>query len=454
LTERVDLAVVGAGVAGLAAGVEALGRGLTVRVLETEGRSGGVVGTVAKDGYRFEEGPNAFLVKAPARAFLERAGLLDRVVAAGDEASKRFLFLDGELQEVPSSLASAVRSPLLSRSGKLRVLREPFVTAGDPTGESVAEFVTRRLGPEALERLVAPFLIGVYAGDERKLGAEAVFPALAEWERTRGSIVRGALAGMLRRGAPRGLRGSHSAPGGLGGLVAALTERLADRIQTGARVVSLARESGGWRIEAGGAETVLARAVVLAVPAWAAADLIRPLDSEAGELLGKIEYGPMVSVALAVDPAALRHPPRGFGFLVPREAGLDLLGGLFMSRVFPDRAPPGRELVMAMLGGARWPEAVTAPDDEILRRVGQGLERTLGQRAEPTPLGIQRWLRGVPQPGRDHPRQVRRLRELAAALGPLVLAGGYLDGIGLGDALGSGAGAAGEIADRLEASPS
>lgn len=454
MTEQVDVAVVGAGVAGLAAGVESLGRGLTVRVLEAAGRSGGVVGTVAKDGYRFEEGPNAFLVKAPARAFLERAGLLDRVVAAGNEASSRFLFLDGELQAVPSSLASAVRSPLLTTSGKLRVLREAFVTGGDPTDESVAEFVTRRLGPEALARLVAPFLVGVYAGDERKLGAEAVFPALVEWERARGSIVRGALAGMFRRGAPRGLRGSHSAPGGLGGLVAALTDRLADRIQTGARVASLGRDEAGWRIEAGGAETVRARAVVMAAPAWAAADLMRPLDSEAAELLEKIEYGPMVSVALAVDPAALRHAPRGFGFLVPREAGLDLLGGLFMSRVFPDRAPPGRELVMAMIGGARWPDAVTAPDDDILRRVGQGLERTLGHREEPTPLGIQRWLRGVPQPGRDHPRRVRRLRERAAALGPLVLAGGYLDGIGLGDALASGAVAAGELADALEAAPS
>jgi oxygen-dependent protoporphyrinogen oxidase len=450
LIERIDVAVVGAGAAGLAAALELAERGLDVRLLEAEGRAGGVIGTIAKDGYRFEQGPNAFLVKPPTRAFLERVGLLSALVRAGPEASVRFLFRDGRLQQVPSSLLSAARSPLLSAAGKRRMLAEPFVRGGDPTGESVAEFVRRRLGPEALERLVAPFLTGVYAGDEEQLGAEAVFPGLVDWERKRGSIVGGALAAALRRGSPRGLRGSHSAIGGLSGLVAALAERLGERLVTGARVAGLAREPEGWRVDVGGADTVRARAVVLALPAWAAAELVRSLDAEAAELLAGIEYGPMVSAALAVDPAGLSAPLRGFGFLVPRGAGLDLLGGLFMSRVFPDRAPPGRELVMAMIGGARWPDAVRAPEEEVVERVGRGLAATLGLASQPTLLGLHRWLRAVPQPGRDHPRVVARLRERVSSLGNLVLAGAYLDGVGVGDAIASGAAAAAHLGDGLE----
>jgi oxygen-dependent protoporphyrinogen oxidase len=259
-------------------------------------------------------------------------------------------------------------SPLLTASGKLRLLAEPFVGRGDGGGESVAEFIGRRLGPEVVERLVGPFLIGVYAGDERRLGAEAVFPSLVEMERESGSILRGALGRMLRPRGERGLRGTYSSPDGLGGLAAHMARELGDALQLGTRVTSIRHEAGSWTLgleSRGAAREIRTHALVLATDAASAAVLLRDIDAEAASALDSIEYAPVASVPLAIDPSDARHPIQGFGFLVPRAAGLDLLGALFMSQMFPRRAPEGLELVTGMIGGARWPAVVDAADGKI-----------------------------------------------------------------------------------------
>jgi oxygen-dependent protoporphyrinogen oxidase len=322
------------------------------------------------------------------------------------------------------------------------------VARGDGAGESVAEFVGRRLGPEAVERLVGPFLIGIYAGDERQLGAEAVFPSLVEMERESGSIVRGALARMIRPRGESGLRGSYSSPDGLGGLAGHMARELGETLQLGTRVASIRREEGGWVVateKVGAEREIRAEALVLATDAAAAAALLREIDPEAASTLDAIAYAPVVSVPLAIDPRDARHPIEGFGFLVPRQAGLDLLGALFMSRMFSRRAPEGFELVTAMIGGARWPAVVDAADDEILERVHQGLDRALGLRAAPKALAVTRWPRAVPQPGPDHARLIGELRTRLARHPRLALAGAYLEGVSVADTLASGARAAADI---------
>jgi oxygen-dependent protoporphyrinogen oxidase len=438
----VEVAVVGAGVAGLGAALALQAAGREVAVLEAGDAPGGVLRTETREGYTFERGPNALQLKPAALAFLERHGLARELVGAGPEARQRALFTGGRLEPVPTGLGAALRTPLLSARGKLRVLAEPFVPRGDGGGESVAGFVTRRLGPEALERLVAPFLVGVYAGDEAQLGAEAVFPALVGYERAHGSIARGALAAARDAARPRGRPGSWSGPAGLGGFARALAAPLGERLALGSAVVAFGRDRPGFALETAGGRALRARAVVLAVPAHAAAPLLRPLDAEAADLLAAVAYAPLVSAALGVDPTVTREPIRGFGFLVPKDTRLELLGVLFMSRVFPGRAPPGRELLTAMIGGARWPGAVDAPDDVLGARLAAGLERTLGLRDAPGPLALTRWRAAVPQPGPDHPRLVARLRERVSALGSLRLAGAYLDGVSVADALASGPAAA------------
>jgi oxygen-dependent protoporphyrinogen oxidase len=322
------------------------------------------------------------------------------------------------------------------------------VGRGDAGGESVAEFIGRRLGPEAAERLVGPFLIGVYAGDERRLGAETVFPSLVEMERESGSIVRGALARMVRPRGERGLRGSYSSPNGLGALAAHMARGLGDALQLETRVEAIRREGEGWTVSIeseDGQREIHSSSVVLATDASSSAALLRAVEPEAAASLDTIEYAPVASVPLAIEPGDSHHPIEGFGFLVPRAAGLDLLGALFMSRMFPRRAPEGRELVMAMIGGARWPEVMDAADDEILSRIHRSLDTALGLRAVPKALAITRWPRAVPQPGPQHVRLVRDLRARLARHPGLALAGAYLEGVSVADTLASGVRAAGEI---------
>jgi oxygen-dependent protoporphyrinogen oxidase len=420
-----------------------------VLLVDSGDRPGGVMRSDRKSGFLFERGPNTMMVKAPALSLLQRSGLEAALQPARPAARHRYLFHDGELTEVPMSPFAFIGSPLLTGRGKLRLLAEPFVARGDGGGESVAEFVGRRLGPEAVERLVGPFLIGIYAGDERRLGAEAVFPSLVEMERESGSIVRGALARMIRPGAERGLRGSYSSPDGLGGLAGQMARELGEALQLGTRVESIRRDEDSWVVSAacdGAEREIRAGALVLATDAASAAVLLREIDAETASALDAIEYAPVVSVPLSIDPRDASHPIQGFGFLVPREAGLDLLGALFMSRMFPRRAPEDLELVTGMIGGARWPAVVDAADDEILERVHRGLDRALGLRAAPEALAISRWPRAVPQPGPQHARMVRELRARLARHPGLALAGAYLEGVSVADTLASGVRAAGDIA--------
>ena len=438
---EVQALVVGAGAAGLGAAHALAARGVETLVLDAGRQPGGVIQSGRSGGYLFERGPNTMMVKAPALELLRRLGLEAQLVPAAPAGRLRFLFHDGRLEPLPGGPWSALRTPLLSARGKLRVLAEPFARRGDATGESVAEFAGRRLGPEVAERLVGAFLTGVYAGDEEQLGAEAVFPSLVAMEREHGSIVRGALASLRGSRAPRGLHGIHSTAEGLGGLAGGLARALGEALCPGSEVVSLAREAQGWRLGvagAGGERELRARALVLAVPAPAAAALLEGSDAEAARLLRGIDYAPVASVSLGVDPGDVDAPIEGFGFLVPRSAGLRLLGCLFMSRLFPGRAPAGRELLTCILGGTRQRAVLDAPDDALLEGLRRDLERTLGLRGEPLTVAISRWPRAVPQPGRDHPRRVAALRARAAALPALALAGAHLDGVAVADALASG----------------
>jgi oxygen-dependent protoporphyrinogen oxidase len=463
VSERsVDAVVVGAGVAGLAAARELARAGRAVLVVDANARPGGVMQTDAIDGYRVETGPNTFQAKPALCAFVRRHGLEASLCAAAPESRRRSLYVGDRLVALPAGPLSAVGTPLLSPRGKLRLIAEPFVRGGDPTGETVDEFAARRLGPEVATNLVGAFLTGVYAGDERRLGAEAVFPGLVELEREHGGLLRGALArafGRRRSAAAgaaeapaeepaRGRRGTWSSPGGLGGLARDLAAGLPEPPLLDARVVGLARERAAWRVEIAGPSrelVVRAASVVVATPAYAAAELVAPLDGELSKLLAAIEYAPIAAIALAADPREVRQAIEGFGFIVPRAAGRKLLGCLFMSRLFQGRAPAGRELLHLMLGGGRWPDAVREPDAALLEVALSDLDRCLGLRSEPRTLAIRRWPRAIPQPGREHVRAIDAAQRRVDALPGLARAGSYLAGVSVADSLASGVRAAGRL---------
>ncbi len=446
MSADLDVVVVGAGIAGLGAAHQLRADGREVLVLEAGPRAGGAMQTAEQDGFRFERGTSSFRLTASLCALLERLGIADVMRKADPESHERFLLKPGGLVPVPLGPGSLVSTDLLTGRGKRRLLKEPFVSRGDGGSETVAEFVGRRLGPEAVERMVAPFLVGVYAGDVQQLGAEAVFPALVEYERRAGSIVGGALRGALF--GPRAAKvpaGSFSAEGGLSALIDRLVETLGEgTVRTGVRVEAIEPTASGHRLIVAG-EAVSAKQVLLCVDPATVAGLLRPFAGEAAAFCDRVAYRPMVSMALDVDPERAKRPITGLGFLVPDETGVELLGALFMSRLFPGRAPAGRELVSAMIGGARWPEAVDADDATLLSRAQEGLDRALGTGDAPRILAVNRWPRALPQPGPDHLPLVRQLRQSLLDHPGLSLAGGWLDGVAAPRALESGLAAANRL---------
>jgi len=334
---------------------------------------------------------------------------------------------------------------LLSTRAKLRLLAEPFIPGRDPETESVAEFTGRRLGREVAENLVGPFLTGVYAGDEHELGADAVFPALTEFERRSGSIVLGQLGSAFSRGRPRGLRGTWSGVQGMGPFARQIAERLRDAPALETQVSSIHHDGVGWNLSMqgpGGALTVRAQKVVIATSAQGAAEVLRGVSSELPKALEEIDYAPVVGMAVGVDPRSSKIPIEGFGFLVGREEGLGLLGCLFMSRLFPGRAPAGRELLQCLVGGARWREAVELPEDTLRARLFEELEGILGLQEEPELVAMSRVPRAVPQPGRHHMALRQVITSALKELPGVTLAGAYLDGVSVADALASGVRAA------------
>jgi oxygen-dependent protoporphyrinogen oxidase len=291
--------------------------------------------------------------------------------------------------------------------------------------------------------LVGPFLTGVYAGDETQLGARAVFPGLVESEQRFGSLALGAL--FTRRA--KGLKGSWSAPAGFGPFARKISDHLAEPPALGSRVVAIARDGSGFRVDVtsrSGDVTLSTSRVVVATPALEAATILRGVDAEVSSSLEQLRYAPIATVPLGVARRDLTEGLRGFGFLVPREEERALLGCLFMSQLFPDRAPEGCELLHCMLGGTRWPDAVSQGDDTLVERAVADLEGAIGLRGAPENLGVGRWERAIPQPGPEHPARMRWVQQRLAEEAPrLALAGAYVAGVSVSDALASGL-AAGE----------
>jgi len=284
-------------------------------------------------------------------------------------------------------------------------------------------------------------LTGVYAGDEQRLGAAAVLAPRGDFERRFRSVTLGGLVGAVARRGPRGLRGTWSCVEGLGPFARRLSGRLNEPPALGATVTALRRAEGQWIVEVSspaGDHSLRTSRLVLATPAREAAVLLADVEARAAELLGGIEYAPIVAMPLGVDPSQVRRSIEGFGFLVPRDEGIDLLGCLFMSQLFPGRAPPNRELLHCMLGGTRWPEAIDTPDDVLREKLLADLDRILGLEEEPQDLGVTRWQRAIPQPGSDHLRRLAAVREGLAALPGLELAGAYDSGVSVADSFASG----------------
>ncbi len=446
------IVIVGAGISGLCTAhfvirqLTAAGRAAEIVLFESENVAGGKMRTVREGGFNMEWGPNGFLTNKPhALALVQDLGIENRLARSSDLARKRFIYSGGTLHRLPESPQAFFRSNLLSLRGRLRIVGELFAP-GPPRGvdESLGDFARRRLGPEALEKLIDPMVTGIFAGDPDRMSLRACFPLIYDLERKYGGLVKGMLA-LRKERRQEGVEQEMSAgPGGVlmsfdagaQTLTDILAERLAEGLHLGVEVNRIERRDGKLLLsltEKGLRGEIDTDAVVVATPAYAAAGILSALDAALGDALTSIPYSPISVVALGYDKAALGNPLDGFGFLIPRGEKRKILGALWDSSVFPNRAPEGKALIRAMVGGVRGPELAALPPDELIALTRAEFAATMGISAEPVLSRAFFHEKGIPQYLVGHGKVLDRIDGRLAAQPGIYLNNNAYRGIALND---------------------
>ncbi len=453
----VRVAVVGGGLSGLVTAyalgrARAGGRAVECTVLESGNRAGGNLVTVRDGSWLIDGGPDSWAAAKPHGAALCHAlGLGGDLV--GTLAHNRRVYTvrhgrlvrmpDGVMMGVPTDLSAFARSPLVSPMGKLRMALDLVLPARtDGADESLGALVARRMGAEAVDALAAPLLGGIYAGDADRLSARATFPQFVEMEARYGSLVRGALAAKkLRSVATPAPSMFVSLRGGVGSLVDALVAQLPEgtlRLNTPVRSVAAlpaGDPSGRWRVTTVSGEEILADHVVLALPAWSAAEALEGTSPEAAGALRAVPYASAATVFFAYRRAEVDHPLDATGFVVPKREGLRILAATWVTSKWAGRAPEGHVLMRAFVGGVGRDGLMQRPDADLVAMASEDLGRLMGLRAAPGFTRVFRFVRTSPQPEVGHTGHVARIRAAEAALPGIHLVSNAYDGVGIPDVI-------------------
>jgi protoporphyrinogen/coproporphyrinogen III oxidase len=490
--------IIGGGITGLAAAHKLIECSreiepqVDVLLLEASSRLGGIIQTEDRDGFLLERGPDSFISEKPkALDLAKRIGLEAQLIETNKHYRRSFIVRGGRLRPLPegfqllapSKMWSFLKSDVFSWTGKARMAMDLLLTRVNTNGsadESLAGFVRRRLGREALERVAQPMIGGIYTGDPEKLSLRATFPRFLEMEREHGSVIKalrkeGARSTSSRGGGPtlesqaaqrrwggsvregseveQGTSGPRyslflSFARGMQIFVDQLSLRMPQgTVQLNAKVSALTfdHSAGRWVIKLETRDSISADAVCIALPAYAAASLLGEMDTQLSAELDAIPYESTATINLAYKRAEVFHPLDGFGFVVPFIEKRSILACTFSSVKFRNRAPDDCVLLRAFVGGALQPEMFALDEDEMIRRVRADLRDLLGIESAPLFSEVAKWYRSMPQYHVGHLERVKRIDERVAAMRGLVLAGNAYTGIGIPDCIQSGEAAAHKI---------
>ena len=442
------VAIIGGGIAGLSAAfylekARRAGADLQWVLFEKSDRLGGVIQTERRDGFVIEGGPDSFLsVKPDATQLCQELGIGDQLIPSNDASRKTYILVKGHLVPIPQGLEFMVptriwpmaTTPLFSFSTKLRMAAELFSAARKDSGdESVGDFVRRHFGREMVDRVAEPLLAGVYGGNAERLSVRAVLPRFAEMERQHGSLVRATLrAKALGRPGARPQPLFTSLKDGMQQMADALVAALPPTsIRTRQQNLQLRPVSDDWQIESAG-NTERFQAVLLAVPAPAAAGLLRQFHPALIEGLGAIEYTSSAAVALAYAQADL---PAGHGFLVPRSEGRKIMACTFVHKKFSYRAPGDMNLLRCFFSSSRMPDLLTHSDEALQQFARQELKEILGVTGEPKFARTYRWDRAMAQYETGHLDRVAKMEKIIATMPGFHIIGNSFHGIGVPDCI-------------------
>lgn len=438
---KTDVVIIGAGLTGLSLGFWLKKAGINFVIIEKEEKTGGVINSVKENGFVYETGPNTGVLSTPELIRLfDDLGDSCKLETAGSGAAKRYILKNGKWTAIPSGLLSAIGTPLFTLKDKFRILGEPFRKPGTDPDESVAQLVRRRMGQSFLDYAVNPFISGVYAGDPEKLVTRYALPKLYALEHNYGSFIKGSMAKARQKKTDlekRATREVFSVRGGLGNLTDALTGKIGkDKIYTGSVNTIINRSAPGYSVTISGKDGKItqfgASRVVTTTGGYNLQSLLPFLKPESLKNIMQLEYAKVVQVSAGYktwDGMKLD----AFGGLVPEKEKRKILGILFPSAIFNERAPAQGALLSVFLGGTRNPQLIEKSDQEITRITLDEIRDTLYTERHPDLIRISRYYHAIPQYGKDSGERFESIRNIETGNPGLILAGNIRDGIGMAD---------------------
>ena len=445
--------IIGGGISGLATAwllksrAEQEGIELAVTVVEKEPFFGGKIRSIKADGYLCEWGPNGFLDSKPQTLDLCTAlGASGQLLRSNDNARKRFIYSGGILNRLPENGPSFLKSKLISWPGKIRLAMEPLIPKYTSSeDETLAAFGRRRLGDEALRKLISPMVSGIFAGNPETMSLVSCFPRIAELEREYGGLIKAMISLAKKKKKEQAEGKVVSSAAGPGGVLTSFTDgiqTLTDIIVSrlyGVELVSgtKVREvrkgvSAPYRLITDRNE-LDADLVITAAPAYASAEMLKPLAPKVSAVLHEIPYSTMTVVCFGYDREQIALNLDGFGYLIPKEEGRNTLGTLWDSSIFDNRAPQGKVLLRSMMGGACFPDYINLSDEEVIKRVRADLKTIMGIDVAPSFTQVYRHEQAIPQYTVGHGKRLTALAERCAEFPGIILTGNSYRGIGLND---------------------
>ena len=458
-----SVAIIGAGITGLTAAFYLKRSGVPVTVYEASDRVGGAIQSIQAEGYLAEFGPNTILETSPkVTQLVIDAGLASRRLDPDPKASARYVVRYQRPIEMPGSPLGFFTTSLFTAKAKLAVLREPFVAARrDGVEESVAQFVVRRLGQEFLDHAIDALVAGVYAGDPYKLSVPQAFPKLGQLEARYGSLIKGQIFGVRER-KRRGEVAKDRAPKfsfdqGLQVLPDTLRERLGEAMRLNTTVTRLTQTAEGWTLdvrERGQQTRAEHSAVIYAGTAFKLAEMeVQTSMPLRLATFAEIRYPPVASVVLGFRREDVAHPCNGFGMLIPKVEGFKILGSIFSSSLFPNRAPAGHLTLTSYVGGERYPDLASLSPEKLFALTCEDLRVLLGVKGKPTFQHSVFWPRAIPQYNLGYGRYRELMADIEGKAPGLFFAGHYRDGISLSDTIVSACKVADRVGEFLKSQP-
>lgn len=444
MKEKKIVVVIGAGISGLATAYLLHKKNFEVIVLEKNEVVGGSIETISENGFLFDRGPNSALETTPVIGYLvDELNLKEELIYANKQGNKRYILRNNQLHPLPMSPPAFLKTKLFSAKAKLRLFAEPFIgRSNDGYYQSIADFVTRRLGKEFLDYAINPFVAGVYAGKPEELSVKSAFPKLYALEENYGGLIIGTVKSIRER-RKRAEVSKQSAKmisfkEGMQTLPNAIADALGKRVLTSAVVKEIKKEETGHKVIfdlKGSLKSIRCDAVLSTVPAYSAGKLFSEFDSGLEEHFNKIYYPPVLVYYLVYNKDIIKQPLDGFGFLIPSKEKKSFLGAIWSSVIFPNRVPDNKAAFTLFIGGSRNPEFVNENRDELLKKVRSEFEQLMQISSPPEQESHRFWELAIPQYNLGYIEHERYFDDFEKRNPGLFLSGNYRGGISVGDCI-------------------